>query len=190
MRISFTTCWHFHPAVLHGRIRRIFWWVALLVTKSELATCQRKRPCRVHSTSLKNPGRSSTLVTFAFLHHTIVTPPPLCLCFVALSLNGNDYGRKIYWQNISMPNPHSFTAPDLLCRGSLHLCSFDVTVFGEPERRKGSKDGGEINISTNQNQKSLKSEQYPFLLRKFPVSSQYFWFDISHETKLLWFVLW
>ena len=37
----------------------------------------------------------------SFLHYTLATPPPRCLCFVALSLNGNDYGRKIYWQNIS-----------------------------------------------------------------------------------------
>ena len=71
MRISFTSCWHFLPAVLHGRIRRIFWWVALLVAKNELASSQRK--------GLNKFEKSLNSCLFC------ICSPPLCLCFVALS---------------------------------------------------------------------------------------------------------
>ena len=75
-------------------------------------------------------------------------------------------GARICWQNISLLNPHSFTAPDLLCRGSLPLCFFSVTVVGGQERREGSEAGGEI----NQKWKPQKSNSL-FFCASFPVSS-------------------
>ena len=113
---------HFQPVVLHGRIGGIFWWVGLLVTKSELARCQGKR--------------QGWTKTQQFL--SLFCPP--------LSLNINDYGAVVRSMGkISACLTRILLRPGWLALSRIGaLCSFVVTVIAEEERRKGSKAGGEI----------------------------------------------
>ena len=109
---------HFQPVVLHGRIGGIFWWVGLLlVTKNELARCRWKRQGCTKNATVLVFVLSSPLVKYQWLR-----------------------GRsEIHGQNISMLNPHTFTA-GLTCfvedRCSLFLRRHSHCWGGTSEREQ------------------------------------------------------